>query len=209
MQKLSFGEPFIESRYLEGDMGFAVSGAAMLLNLDEERDIVIEGEYKLPPLQAMVVHDAVIDVPGKALLVCSLGTLDLDDLQTLDCMRKGWKSNYELTHLEKHRGVPFFKSPRVTIGNVTMNFCLVSEPGCPSGIHREHPAPVRELHVQIVGEAYVDLMKSADPDSMYASLPLTAGITHMPTWDADGVYPWHRYRTKTRSVFLGVEIADE
>ena len=194
MQKLSFGEPFIESRYLEGDMGFAVSWAAMLLNLDEERDIVIEGEYKLPPLQAMVVHDAVIDVPGKALLVCSLGTLDLDDLQTLDCMRKGWKSNYELTHLEKHRGVPFY---------------MVSEPGCPSGIHREHPAPVRELHVQIAGEAYVDLMKSADPDSMYASLPLTAGITHMPTWDADGVYPWHRYRTKTRSVFLGVEIADE
>jgi hypothetical protein len=207
MEKLSFGEPFIETRYLEGDMGFEVTGSAVLVNLDEEKAIVVEGGYSLPPLEAMVVHDASVDVPGRGLLVYGYDILKLDDLQTLDCMRRVWKSNYELTRLEKQRGVPFYKSPRVTIGNVTMNYCLVSEPGCPSGIHREHNMPVKELHVQIAGEAFVDLMRSSDPDSMYASLPLTAGLTHIPTWDAGGLYPWHRYRTKTRSIFLGVEIA--
>lgn len=206
MQKLSFGEPFIETRYLEGDLDFAVSGDAVIVNLDEEKEIIIDGEFRLSPLTAMVLHGASLDVPGKGLLIYGYGMLDLDDLQTLDCMRKAWKSNYELTGLDKHRGVPFYKSPRITIGDVTMNFCLVSEPGCPSGIHRTHQDLIKELHVQIIGEAFVDLLRSDNPDSVNASLPLTAGITHMPTWDEAGVYPWHRYRTKTRSVFLGVEI---
>ena len=87
-----------------------------------------------------------------------------------------------------------------------MNFCLVSEPDCPSGIHREHGGPVQELHVQVVGEGALDLLRSEDPSSMFASLPLTAGSVHIPEWNEEGVYPWHRYRSKSRCIFLGVEI---
>lgn len=205
-QRLAFGEPFIETRYLEAEAEYVTPGHCILINLDEEKPVMLEGEYALAPLQSVRVCEARISVPGKALLICNAGTLDLNDLQTLDCLRKVWKSNWELTHLEKHRGVPYYKSSKVTVDNVTMNFCLVSEPDCPSGIHREHDGAVHELHVQVVGEGAVDLMRSDDPKSMYASLPLTAGSTHAPTWDAKGVYPWHRYRSKSRCIFLAVEV---
>ena len=206
VQKLTFGEPFIETRYIEAEEEYTTPGHCILVNLDTEQGILMNGEFTLPPLQAARTCEAQIRVPGKALLICNAGTLNLSDLQTLDCLRKVWKSNWELTHLEKHRGVPYYKSPRVTQGNVTMNFCLVSEPDCPSGIHREHDGLVKELHVQIVGEGAVDLLRSEDPASMFASLPLTAGSVHMPTWNAEGKYPWHRYRSKSRSIFLAVEI---
>lgn len=206
IERLSFGEPFIESYYIKEEAEYTTPGHCILVNLDTEQPIGMEGGFALPPMKAIRTCKAKISVPGKALLVCNAGTINLTDLQTLDVLRKVWKSNWELTHLEQHRGQPYYKSPQVTFDNVTMNFCLVSEPDAPSGIHREHGGPVRELHVQMVGEGAVDLMRSEDQGSMYASLSLTAGSTHMPTWNAQGEYPWHRYRSKTRCIFLAVTI---
>lgn len=206
IERLSFGEPFIEAYYICGEAAYAAFGSCILINLDSEHSIGIEEDFLLPPLQVIRTCSAKLSVPGKALVISNAGTLDLNDLQTLDCLRKVWKSNYELTGLEKHRGVPYYKSPKITRDNVSMNFCLVAEPNCPSGIHREHNGEIQELHVQIVGEGAVDLLRSAEASSMYASLSLTAGCAHMPTWNEDGIYPWHRYRSKTRCIFLGVEI---
>ena len=205
MEKLAFGEPFIETRYLEKEE-YVTPSRCLIVNLDENECISVEGQFSLAPLTSAIVCDAKLAVPGKALVICNVGTLDLNDLQTLDVLRAVWKSNYQLTHLEKHRGVPFYKSDRITIGNVTMNFCLVSEPCTPSGIHREHGGPVKELHVQVVGEGAVDMLHSDDPSTVFCSLPLAAGAVHAPTWDAEGIYPWHRYRSVTRCIFLAVEI---
>lgn len=206
IKKLTFGEPFLETRYIEQEESYAVPGRYLLLNLDAERPIVIENVFELPPLQVCEVCDANIRVPGKALLVS--GTLDLNDLQTLDALRTVWKSNYELTHDEKQRGIPYYKSAKITLGNVTMNFCLVAEPDRPSGIHREHDRPIRELHVQVAGEGAVDLLRSADPGDVFASLPLTAGAVHCATWNGKGEYPWHRYRSKSRCIFLAISIEE-
>ena len=206
IEKLSFGEPFLETHYLENENAFTISGCCLLMNLDTEKSVLAENEFSVPPLSAAKLCDAQIDVPGKALLVFGSDTVDLNDLLTLDCLRSAWKSNWELTHLDKHRGVPYYKSPRVTVGGVTMNFCLVADPDCPSGIHREHGKPVKELHMQVVGEGAVDLLRSEHPSTVFASLPLSAGTVHIPEWNAEGIYPWHRYRSVTRSIFLGIEI---
>ena len=206
IQKLSFGEPFIETHYLENEASFTAEGRCLVVNLDEEKSVCVETSFSIPPLSTALVQDAELSVPGKALLICGFGLLDLNDLLTLDSLRAAWKSNWELTHLEKNRGVPYYKSPAVTLGGAEMNFCLVSEPNAPSGIHRIHSRPVKELHVQITGEGAVDLLLSEDPESVFASLPLAAGTAHMPTWDKTGCYPWHRYRSVTRSIFLAVSI---
>ena len=206
IEKLSFGEPFLETRYIEQEEHYPVSGRCLLLNLDTEQLIVMEGIFELPPLQVCEACNAVISVPGKALLIANFGTLDLNDLQTLDALRAVWKSNYQLTHDEKQRGVPYYKSPKITLGKVNMNFCLVAEPDRPSGIHREHDRPIREIHVQVAGEGAVDLLRSAEPGDVFASLPLTAGAVHCATWNGKGEYPWHRYRSKSRCIFLGVSI---
>lgn len=206
-QKLSFGEPFIETRYLEAEESFAVTNSAILVNLDKEQDVMINGEFALGALKAMVVRDVTISVPGKALLIVGADTIHLADRITMNALCAAWKSNYQLTGLPQHRNSPYFKSPKETLGNVSVNFCLVADPDAPSGIHKDHADPnVQELHVQIVGEGAVDLMKSQEPASMYASLPLIAGSTHMATWNQEGVYTWHRYRSVTPCIFLGVEV---
>ena len=207
IEKLTFGEPFFETCCIERENCYRVSGRCLLLDLDTEQPVVVEDVFELPPLQVCEVCDASIRVPGKALLIA--GTLDLDDLQTLDALRAVWKSNYELTHEEKQRGVPYYKSPKIALGKVSMNFCLVAEPDRPSGIHREHDRPIRELHVQIAGEGAVDLLRSADPGDGFASLPLTAGAVHCATWNGRGEYPWHRYRSKSRCIFLSVSIEEQ
>ena len=206
VEKQSFGEPFIETHYIEKENSFSAEGRCLVVNLDAEENVTVNGEFALTPLSAAVVKDAELRVPGKALLICGFGLLDPEDLLTLDSLRAAWKSNWELTHLEKNRSVPYYKSPAVILGGVTMNFCLVSEPDAPSGIHRTHPQPVRELHVQVAGRGAVDLLRSEDPESVFASLPLAAGTTHMATWDREGNYPWHRDRSVTRSVFLAVSV---
>ena len=89
-----------------------------------------------------------------------------------------------------------------------MNFCLVAEPNCPSGIHSEHDRPIRELHVQVAGDGAVDLLRSADPAELFASLPLTAGSVHTATWNERGAYPWHRYRSVSRCIFLAISIEE-
>ena len=206
VEKQSFGEPFIETHYIEKEDGFSAEGRCLLVNLDTGEDVTVNGEFVLAPLSAAVVKDAQLRVPGKALLICGFGLLDPDDLLTLDGLRAAWKSNWELSGRERDRGVPFYKSPAVTLGGATMNFCLVAEPDTPSGIHRTHPQPVRELHVQVAGLGAVDLLRSEDPESVYASLPLSAGGVHTATWDREGNYPWHRYRSVTRCIFLAVSI---
>ncbi len=206
-QKLSLGEPFIETRYLEAEESFAVTFPAILVNPEQEQDILVNDEFVLGPLKAMIVRGVTISVPGKALLIVGFDALRLSDRLTMAALCRVWKSNYQLTGRPADRTSPYFKSPKETLGNVSINFCLVADPDAPSGIHREHTDPaVKELHVQIVGEGAVDLMKSQDPSSLYASLPLTVGSTHMATWNPEGAYPWHRYRSVTPCIFLGVEV---
>lgn len=206
IEKLSFGEPFIETHLIENEDGFTAEGRCLLMNLDTAESVTVNDEFSLAPLSAAVVKDARLRVPGKAILICGFGLLDLDDLMTLDCLRAAWKSNWELTHLPQHRSVPYYKSPVITVGEVSMNFVLVAEPDCPSGIHREHGKPVRELHLQVAGSGAVDLLRAQDPGTVYASLPLAAGSVHLPEWNAQGIYPWHRYRSMTRSIFLAISI---
>ncbi len=227
-QKLTIGEPFLETRIIEDESAFPVKGPAILLNLDTVMNISVGGVFSdsaeesgtiskstsvcrifsLPPLQAAQICDTHISCKGKALLVIGADTLDLGDLTTIDCLRRIWKSNYEVTHQESQRGKPYYKSPRTSIDNISMNFVLVSEPGAPSGIHCKHAAPIRELHLQIVGEGCVDLLAEDDPSAVFASLPLASGSTHVPEWNTELVYPWHRYRSVTRSIFMAVEISE-
>lgn len=205
-RKLTFGEPFIETRILEDEKHYHTSGRCIVVNLGREA-VTLEESFALQPLETVIASDGtVLDVPGKALLIANSGLLDLNDLKTLDVMRGVWKSNFELTHSDKQRGVPYYKSPRIDLNDVHMNFCLVSEPDYPSGIHRTHSGNINELHVQIAGDGAVELMRSDSHDSCYASFPMTAGDVHCPIWNELGAYPWHRYRSISRCVFLAVEI---
>lgn len=201
VQKQTFGEPFFETAYIENEQTVHAEGCCLVVNLDRQggRSIRIGEELSVAPYGCAVVKDADLSVQGKALLIKNFGDLSLEDLETIDCLRGVWKS--------ARKGYPYYKSPQAELtAGVRVNFCLVSEPNCPSGIHREHAKELDELHVQIIGSAYVDILQENDPDTVAVSLPLVAGSVHAPIWNDDGIYPWHRYRSATRSLFLALEI---
>ncbi|SET89313.1 hypothetical protein SAMN04487771_10628 [[Clostridium] aminophilum] len=206
VEKMSFGEPFFEVYHIWKEEEFRVPRSGILVNVSEDQPIGVEREYFLKPFRTLKVADVCISVPGSAILISGEDALDLEDLKTLDSIRSIWKSNWEMTHDEKQRGVPFYKSPKAAMGNVRANFVLVADPGFPSGIHREHEVPLRELHVQIVGAGAMDMLHENDPETVYASLPMISGGVHDTMWDEEGIYPWHRYRSITRSVFLVIEV---
>ena len=193
---LNFGEPFLSAVYLEAEGSYDVATSAILINLDKEKDVLINGEFSLPALTAMTVQDVNIAVQGKALLITGYDKLELTD-EVIASLCDAWTTGNNV----------YYKSPKAELGNVSVNFCLVSKPVSPSGIHRDHPdLMVQELHVQIIGCGFVDLLKAQDPDTVYASMPLAPGSTHMHTWNADNAYTWHRYRNITPCMFLGVEV---
>ncbi len=201
VEKLSFGEPFIETAYLEAETAYRVEGTCLVVNLERAggQSLTLGGALHVAPLRCAVARDTELSVPGRALLIRNFGGLSLDDLETLDCLRAVWKS--------ARPGYPYYKSPKEEpAAGVRVNFCLVSEPNRPSGIHRTHDVELDELHVQICGTGAVDVLRENDPDTVLASLPLAAGCTHDAAWDARGEYPWHRYRSVTRSIFLCVEL---
>ncbi len=201
IEKLSFGEPFIETAYLEAEERYHVEGACLLVNLERQggRAASVADGPNIAPLRCAVVCDADLSVPGRALLIRNFGGLSLDDLETLDCLRAVWKS--------ARKGYPYYKSPKAEpAAGVRVNFCLVAEPDCPSGIHRTHTDDIDELHVQICGTGAVDVLRENDPGTVIASLPLSAGGTHDAIWNGSGDYPWHRYRSVARAIFLCVEL---
>ena len=206
IEKMSFGEPFFEVHHIWKEEEFRMNGTGILVNVSENQPVCVEGEYSIAPFRVLKVKDACISVLGNAILILGADTIDPDDLKTLDSIRSIWKSNWELTHDEKQRGVPFYKSPKAVMDNVRANFVLVADPGFPSGIHREHEVPLRELHVQIAGAGAMDLLRENDPETVYATLPMISGGVHDTMWDKNGTYPWHRYRSITRSVFLVIEV---
>lgn len=201
IEKLSFGEPFIETAYLEREEAYHVDEPCLLVNLERQggKSIQAGAGLGIAPLCCAVVRNTDVSVPGHALMIRNFDTLSLDDLETLDCLRTVWKS--------ARKGYPYYKSPKIApCAGVQINFCLVSEPNYPSGIHCTHDRELDELHIQVCGTGAVDVLRENDPETVIASFPLAAGSTHAPVWDADGIYPWHRYRSVTRSIFLGMEL---
>lgn len=203
IQKLVFGEPFFDTAFIEAEERVRIEGCCLLFNACREGGEAITvsdpagaRSFTIAPLRCAVVKDTDVCVPGRALLIKNFGLPDLDDQLTYDLMCRIWPSER-----------PFHKSVKISPAEgVHFNFVLVDRPNCPSGIHRTHDRELDELHVQVCGNAAVDVMASDDPNSTLASLSLAPGSTHDALWDADGVYPWHRYRSLTRSVFLCVEL---
>lgn len=207
IQKLALAEPFFSVDYVEKEAHYPMEGCGLVLNLaGAGGQPVTVGAYFLQPLRSAVFQNTEISVPGRALVIHRYGSFSVDSEENAEQVKRVWTSLWDLTHWERNRNVPYYKSTRAVVGgNIGMNFCF-AEANAPSGIHREHPTDFDEVHLQVCGSGCVQLLRENDPSTMYQELPLCAGTVNDPIWNEQGIYPWHRYYSKERSIFVVIEI---
>ncbi len=208
IQRLEFAEPFFQVDYVEGEASCAASGRCLVFNLAErsQKPLYIKG-IPVMPLKGTVVEDVTVEHIDRALIVRDYDRLRLDDPEVVRQLKSTWKSMYERSGLERHKGIPYYKSPKARVGGDTeINFCFVSEPMAPSGPHRDHDRDFDEVHAQIRGFGKMQKFEENDVSTFYQETFLAPGIIHEKFYNEAGEYPWHQYQSVTPCVYMPIEI---
>ncbi len=206
IQKLDFAEPFFQAEYVEAEPAYPVRERCLILNLAGRSEPPVRiGTFLLESFCSAVVTGANLEIPGQALVIRNFGSFSVEDGRTAKRMKQTWKSLWEYSRQERNRNVPYYKSPRAVVGGrIGMNFCL-AEADAPSAIHREHGEDFDEIHLQVCGTGRVQIFQDSDPGTLCGELPLCPGTANGRIWDERGEYPWHRYHSCSRSVFVVIE----
>lgn len=206
IQKLDFAEPFFQVEYVEQEENYWAKGRCLIFNLagQEEEPVRIE-TFPLESFCSAVVCDVALEIQGRALVIQNFGDFTVETDAAAKQLKQSWKSLWEYSHLERNRNVPYYKSPRMVVGGDTgMNFCF-AEANAPSALHREHGEDFDEVHLQVCGSGRVQIFRDEDAGTLYQEFPLSPGNVNGKIWNKKGEYPWHRYHSTTRSVFVVIE----
>lgn len=212
VRQLSFAEPFFTIDYVVREAQYAVTDKSMVINLAEYEQHAIrlaEGRVILP-LKAAVVRDMTISGITRAFVIRDFERCDLNDAETARALRKSWKTIYEMSGLPRHKGLPYYKSPKFCIDedgrHMELNLCYVSEGMAPSGPHRDHDRDFDEVHAQILGYGMMRVYEYEDNTRIHQELNMAPGIVHDKMYDEHGRYPWHEYMSVTPCVYCPIEL---
>ena len=153
VQQLDFAEPFFQIDYVEDEASYEVTTKSSVLNLAlRSQTTMYIKDIPVLPMRGTVAQGVQVTNIGRALIVKDYDKNSLYDEEFINAITSTWRSIYECSGLERHKGLPYYKSPKVRVGGDTeLNFCLVTEPMIPSGPHRDHDRDFDEVHAQILG----------------------------------------------------------
>lgn len=207
IQKLDFGQPLFEIEYIEQEEYYYVPSKSVVINLAERKgkSFYIKG-ITVPPLKGTIVEGVAIEQVERALVVLDYDHYDIDDPDVIAMIKSSWKSLYACSGLERHQGIPYYKSSKVRVGGDTeLNVCF-AEAMAPSGPHRDHDRNFDEVHAQIRGFGKMQIFETNDPETFYQEYLLAPGCVHDKFYNEEGEYPWHQYHSITRVVYMPIEI---
>lgn len=210
--QLDFAEPFYSIDYVENEESYHVDKKSMVVNLAEreKENIELSGERFIVPLKAAMVQNMTVHHLVKAFIVRDVERTDLTDPETVARIKSTWKSLYEMSGIARHKGLPYYKSPKFRLGegseHLELNFCFVSEGMVPSGPHREHDRDFDEVHAQIAGYGMMRIYDYEDKVNIHQELNMAPGIVHDKMYDSQGKYPWHEYKSVTPCVYCPIEL---
>lgn len=210
--QLDFAEPFFSIDYVENEPRYRVSKKSMVINLaeHEQENILLDGERFILPLKAAVVEDMTISHLVRAFIIKDFERCDLDDPKTVQEIKSSWKTIYEMSGIARHKGLPYYKSPKFCIGegsnHIELNLCFVSEGMVPSGPHRDHDRDFDEVHAQIRGYGMMRVYDYNDNVHIHQELNMAPGTVHDKMYDSEGKYPWHEYKSVTPCVYCPIEL---
>ncbi|SHJ20361.1 hypothetical protein [Lutispora thermophila] len=211
IEQLDFAEPFFSVDYVENEDEYWVEKNSIIINLAERSQTImyIKG-IPIMPLKGTIAKGVYVKNIGQALVVKDYERCDLNDIQTIQAIKRTWKSLYECSGLERHKGLPYYKSPKFKVGegrnHIEVNFCFVSEPLAPSGLHQLHDRDFDEVHAQIRGFGMMQKFVENDPNTYFGEYIMAPGIVHDKFYDETGYYPWHQYQSITPCVYCPIEI---
>ena len=211
IRRLDFAEPFFTLDYVEGEKEYRVEENSLIINLAERAGTVMHiNGAGVPPLKAAIAKGCLITDLTLALVVKDYERCRLDDIPTIQAIKRTWKSIYECSGMERHKGLPYYKSPKFITGegrnHIELNFCFVSEPFAPSGPHQTHDRDFDEVHVQILGYGKMQKFTENDTSTYFGEYIMAPGIVHDKFYDANGDYPWHQYQSITPCVYCPIEL---
>ena len=210
--QLDFAEPFFSVDYVENEELYHVGKKSMVINLAEreQENILLDDERTIVPLKAAIVQDMTIRRLAKAFVIRDLERTDPGDPSTAESIKHTWKSLYEMSGIARHKGLPYYKSPKFCTGegsqHIELNLCFVSEGMIPSGPHREHDRDFDEVHAQIAGYGMMRIYGRDDKEQIHQELNMAPGIVHDKMYDSEGKYPWHEYKSVTPCVYCPIEL---
>ena len=211
VQALDFAEPFFSVDYIENEDSYFIEKKSMVVNLAERSQTVmyIKG-IPILPLKGTIAENCTLEHIGQAFVVKDYERCDLNDIPTIQAIKKTWKTIYECSGIERHKGLPYYKSPKFKVGegrnHIEINFCFVSEPLAPSGPHQGHDREFDEVHAQIRGFGKMQKFEKNDLSTYYGEYIMAPGIVHDKFYDETGYYPWHQYQSITPCVYCPIEI---
>ncbi len=213
IEKLTFAEPFFTVLFIEKEAKFSVEPMSLVINLAHKTNqpLYVKG-MPVAPLKATVVADVELSNVERALVFVDYAKTNLQDPATVAKIKTTWRSLYECSGQERHKGLPYYKSPKVRVGgNTEFNVCYVDAPNCPSGPHRDHDRNFDEVHAQILGMGMMQKVETKEWEQdhkikVYQEFIMAPGIIHDKFYNAKGEYPWHQYCSITPCVYLPIEI---
>lgn len=210
IKQLDFAEPFFSIDYIEDEEHYFVEKNSLVINLAERTHSVITVEgVPILPLKSAILKDITIDNVKKAMVVKDYERCNIFDVETRQQIKKTWKTIYECSGMERHKGLPYYKSPKFKWGegtdHIELNFCFVAEPLTPSGLHQGHDRPIDEVHAQILGVGKMQKFHENDTSTYFGEYIMAQGTVHDKMYDETGYYPWHQYQSVTPCVYCPIE----
>ena len=209
---LDFAEPFFHIDFVEQEELCHIDKKSMIINLAEyeQENIRLEGDRVILPLKAAVVQDMTVRNLVRAFILKDFESCDLQNPETVEAIKHSWKTLYEMSGLPRHKGLPYYKSPKFCIGSgnrhMELNLCFVSEGMVPSGPHRDHDRDFDEVHAQILGYGMMRVYEYDDNKHIHQELNMAPGTVHDKMYDAEGKYPWHEYKSVAPCVYCPIEL---
>ena len=210
--QLDFAEPFFWIDYVEAEKDYYVGPKSIVINLAEveQENKQLRGERKILPLKAAVVEAMQLTRVVRAMVIKDFERCNLEDPEMVEAIKRSWHSLYEMSGLPRHKGLPYYKSPKFFIGaggrRMEINLCYVSEGMVPSGPHRDHDRDFDEVHAQIRGYGMMRIYDYEDKEHIHQELNMAPGTVHDKMYDSQGNYPWHEYKSVTPCVYCPIEI---
>lgn len=144
-----------------------------------------------------------IKFSGDKLLIFEIGDNLEVSQEIADFCKKNWAQVYELyPDIKEFKGTEFYRSPKVKLGNLEFNFWYCKE-NFSCRIHQAHD--FFEIHTQILGKGEMQKFFQNDENTIYYRDILSPGQTHKPFFDTNCSYPWHRYYSNSKCIWLAVE----
>ena len=208
ISKLDFASPFFEVDYVENEAEYFCESKCLVINLAERSQTILYVKgIPVLPLKGTVVEGTSVTNIGRALIVKDYDRYSLDDDAFTGKIKQAWRSLYDCSGIERHKGLPYYKSPKVRVGGDTeLNFCYVAEANIPSGPHRDHDRDFDEVHAQIRGFGKMQKFETNDVSTFYQESIMAPGIVHEKFYDGEGKYPWHQYCSITPCIYMPIEI---